>query len=247
MQTVLDRPMASHDIAELRCIRRATRQVVGALDGGLPSRRALTLHHHDRAQSLPRALRIEPFDLVTRPNTSHFDAPMSAIGRLVRRMGCVAPSALLCIREELRHLGVQGRMIVLESQHVVRSPVDDRRRDRFLTPHRIDRDRRAAEIEKREEPWDRDDLVALVLDRNLRQSERVLGDPCAHQAEARGRLRTSRVRSCHRLPPACRSGRRRARTSIRARSVETLRRRAPQTRAETCPRKERRRAAPRTS
>ncbi len=61
--------------------------------------------------------------------------------------------------EVVGNQGVQGRVVLLEGQHVVAAPRPDAAGDGSLAAHRVDRDDRAVEVEDLQQRRDRDDLV----------------------------------------------------------------------------------------
>jgi hypothetical protein len=91
----------------------------------------------------------------------------------------------------------QGRLIILDRQHVVAAALDDPAGDLPLAPDRIKGDHRTLEVHQIQQPGDGGDLVALVLYRHLGEGHAILAlaDQRADQVD-----RTAGVPSVQKTP-----------------------------------------------
>jgi len=111
------------------------------------------------------------------------------------RWPCVVPVPkvlqvpLQVVEEEVLDRGQELRLVVLHGDDAVAAAGDDRLDDLLLAAHRVDRDRRAGQLDLPQELRDGRDLIALGVGGDLPQRDPLLGGPGADDVQGAEALR----------------------------------------------------------
>ncbi len=181
VQVVLDLPVSANQSREHLCVRNHARDVRAPFGARRLARRALRFDHDDAAKVGPAVRLRQPLHILKNPNPTNLEPTVTLVSLL-----CVARRRLLQtpagpLVERVHDLLVQRRLVALQSEQVVRSPVSDRFRNASLAPHRVDAHHRPAQVQQLQQLGDRSDLVALDVGGKLPERQLVVLHPRVDQ------------------------------------------------------------------
>ena len=196
MERVLDTPVRTNSRSHRLRIYREAADVISTLDRRLVADGARALDLDDALRVLPRVDALDPIDMTGHANTPTLGASVSI---LLGHVFVLDDGLFACdLRERDLQRHTQRWLVLFHSQYVAGARIDDVRSDRLLTSHRVDSDRRAANVDGLEQLWNRSDLVGLVIHSNLTERQTKVRHPGTD--DMKRALATATIeRSAHRL------------------------------------------------
>ena len=149
------------------------------LCAGVPNH-ALTHDHPNPTHILPRTLWIEKREIAwfrQQPIRACFNAPMPRLNGMRMRMRHPLPLVISHIAKRIHNICIQRLLILLDRQDIVPPVVDNLAGDGFLTPHGVNSDGTARQIQELQECGDRGHLIRFGIDRPVRQDQPTLLRP----------------------------------------------------------------------
>ena len=172
MKSVLDLPMTAYRLRDAPGVGGKEADVAATLMARGTPEGPLSLNDGEALQIRPLFGLVKPLDRVKRPAATYFGTAMAALSAFgLGDWRPCAPHPRLGEQEGLDELG----MVVLHTEHIVRTALTNRAGDRCLGPHRVDGDNAALQCQRCQQLRNCGDLIGFLRRGGLAQYKAYVG------------------------------------------------------------------------